>query len=52
MCTEIVKYYFIVPLKGGHSSYRGVTFDYCGLIRGVASLEGNNEVVLYYLSAY
>jgi hypothetical protein len=29
-----------------------VTFDYCGFIRGVASLEGNNEVVFYYLSAY
>jgi hypothetical protein len=46
MCTEIVKYYF----KSG--LIIGVTFGGSGLIRGVASLEGNNEVVFYYLSAH
>jgi hypothetical protein len=38
MCTEIVKYYFIVPLKGGHSSYKATVIKGMALALSLAVL--------------
>ena len=52
-CTEIVKYYYIVPLKRDHPSYKATPSTMKKfLIREVASHERDNVVVFYYLSAF